>query len=515
MIETLGGHRLSPAQTAQSGLLRRRSARTFETYFLAGFFAVSLALASLFPTSGDDWAWGSQIGIDRLNTHFRDYNGRYAGDLLVILMTHWTFIAPLIVAATLTLTLFLILDVSDNRTAVGYLSVVLLFLLMPLGTWRQSVVWTSGFANYATSGLCVLIYLRALKQEWTPAPRRAGAGRLLLVFCIGLVSALFMEHVTLYLAAAGVAGLVAVWWKFARISPTCIAWALSFVVGAALMFSNGAYRSAATNPENYQQIQTTVDAHRLGAMASKVIDVISMEAVIDNKALNLVLVVLVALLLGLRGSALRQRTRIAVLALISLFFTLVHVMPIAQEHLELRLRVRSLNGLGALLLLTLLVLTAFTLVKSVRTRVLLLIGCVSIIVLVTPLLVVNPINPRCFYPTYLVFLAMVSVLLKEVLEGADFPVITRLTVPIISVIIVAITASNFLIYSVVHRTAEQRIADARAQIADGATAIKMKRLPFYGYVHDAEPGPELWRIRFKDYYGIPQQVEITWVGNRP
>jgi hypothetical protein len=72
-----------------------------------------------------------------------------------------------------------------------------------------------------------------------------------------------------------------------------------------------------------------------------------------------------------------------------------------------------------------------------------------------------------------------------------------------------------MIYGVVHHTAEQRIADARAQIADGATAIKMKRLPFYGYVHDAEPDAPLWTYRFKQYYGFPQDVKITFVSNRP
>lgn len=42
------------------------------------FFLIA-ALCWLFPYTGDDWAWGSQIGIERLKSGFANYNGRYVG----------------------------------------------------------------------------------------------------------------------------------------------------------------------------------------------------------------------------------------------------------------------------------------------------------------------------------------------------------------------------------------------------------------------------------------------------
>ena len=36
-------------------------------------FAMLFALSWLFPYTGDDWAWGSQIGLDRLHTWFDNY----------------------------------------------------------------------------------------------------------------------------------------------------------------------------------------------------------------------------------------------------------------------------------------------------------------------------------------------------------------------------------------------------------------------------------------------------------
>lgn len=36
------------------------------------------------PEALDDWRWGSEVGIMRLKTWFEGYNGRYFGDILVI-----------------------------------------------------------------------------------------------------------------------------------------------------------------------------------------------------------------------------------------------------------------------------------------------------------------------------------------------------------------------------------------------------------------------------------------------
>ena len=46
-------------------------------------FGLIAILCYLFPYTGDDWAWGSKIGIDRLNNWFENYNGRYVGNLIV------------------------------------------------------------------------------------------------------------------------------------------------------------------------------------------------------------------------------------------------------------------------------------------------------------------------------------------------------------------------------------------------------------------------------------------------
>ncbi len=60
------------------------NSRVIHNVVIASFF---LLLSFFFPYTGDDWAWGSSIGIQRLMTGFDNYNGRYAGNVLVLLLT--------------------------------------------------------------------------------------------------------------------------------------------------------------------------------------------------------------------------------------------------------------------------------------------------------------------------------------------------------------------------------------------------------------------------------------------
>ena len=71
-------------------------------------FAVFALLVFLFPYSGDDWAWGSEIGIERLKNHFDNYNGRYAGNLLAMALTRSKLLDIIITAFSLVCVLSLI-----------------------------------------------------------------------------------------------------------------------------------------------------------------------------------------------------------------------------------------------------------------------------------------------------------------------------------------------------------------------------------------------------------------------
>lgn len=120
-------------------------------------FAMLFALSWLFPYTGDDWAWGSQIGLDRLHTWFDNYSGRYVGNLIVLALTRSNMLKSLAMTAAITGIIFLLERLIKERWSF-YISIVLLICL-PKAVLRQAVVWTAGFSNYVTSIFFTLIYI--------------------------------------------------------------------------------------------------------------------------------------------------------------------------------------------------------------------------------------------------------------------------------------------------------------------------------------------------------------------
>jgi hypothetical protein len=281
------------------------------------------------------------------------------------------------------------------------------------------------------------------------------------------------------------------------------------------MFSNGAYRSATTASTKdkpvYQQIHTK-QRPSLHDLVQKAGDTISSQAVTHNVALNVVVILLVALLTTVAGTQ-AHRAKVAVLALAGLYLALSTTVTVAEKNItNLRLAVRLLNGVAAAALLAILVLCALFLVADVGRRAGIVVCCASILLLLAPLALVDPIGPRCFYPTYLLFLVLVNVLLKEVAPRPDGAVISRV-VPFLGVLVVGALLSNLVIYGVEHHAAAERIATIRHKVDQGATSVTVKRLPFRAYVHFPDPVTELWVQRYKAYYHLPASLQIHLKGS--
>ena len=222
---------------------------TFLGFLLFIAFAV---LAYQFPYSGDDWAWGSSIGLERLDNWFQGYNGRYAGNLLVLLLTRSKLLQVVCLSASL---VFLCFAVKLFNNAEGLVTVYVstcLLLLVPKEIFVQSLSWTSGYSNYVPPILLVIIYLimiRDIFEEKQPKYPRTFPW---IAYVLGVVGALFMENLTLYSIALAVLLIGYVRWRFRRFYATHVAYLAGCLSGALMMFSNSAYFSIANNTDTYR-----------------------------------------------------------------------------------------------------------------------------------------------------------------------------------------------------------------------------------------------------------------------
>ena len=89
--------------------------RCIFTYLI--LFVILFFLCLLFPYSGDDWAWGSRIGIDRLSNWFDNYSGRYLGNLIVLALTRSNLLKAVTMSFCLTGIIALLNERSEEHTS--------------------------------------------------------------------------------------------------------------------------------------------------------------------------------------------------------------------------------------------------------------------------------------------------------------------------------------------------------------------------------------------------------------
>lgn len=119
-------------------LTKRNSNRNLIITY-AIIFVLLFLLCLLFPYSGDDWAWGSQIGINRLNKWFDNYSGRYFGNLIVLALTRSNLLKAVTMSFCLTGIIAIVNKLTGKqKNGVFIISTVLLF--MPVTLLRQAVV---------------------------------------------------------------------------------------------------------------------------------------------------------------------------------------------------------------------------------------------------------------------------------------------------------------------------------------------------------------------------------------
>lgn len=482
-----------------------------EPWILAGLLVVLGALAFLFPSSGDDWAWGTVTGTERLDDRFDGYNGRWLGNFAVLFLTRVTFLTPIVVAVTLCLVLRLLVAVAGMRNPAGYAAGTALILTMPLGQWRQTIVWVSGFSNYALASVGLLLFILCVKQDWTHgwrASRRVAA----LVLPVAFASQLFIEHVSVYLVIASLANVVLLA-RHRRSVLVAGAWAVGALGGAALMFSNSAYRAIVDGTQGYQSVGGS--GSEQGGLRS-IIDQgtggVSQYAITFNTAWNVTLLLLLVVLASIHA----RRGRLSPWQFGALAAAGVGV--VGSEAIASSLQgsnyfseLTKFSWIPALGILVALVLAATTLVEDrLRSRVILALTA-SAVVLIAPMAALSPYGPRNFLPPYLVLVAIALVLLAEISAQVPSPTVSPVVVGVGLSVSLAVLAGYFAVYASISSADQERNDRLRQAVEDGRSRVQVLDLPHPGHVHNPDPKNPVDLERFLRYHELPADLKITFV----
>ncbi len=222
-----------------------------ETAFRAAvYIAVFLFWLWIFyntPYMNDDWYWGRSWGIRTTLTG--STNSRYLGNLCIVLLTRSTAFKILFPTVLVWLLHFCISRFpaeleEKHRLLIFLFSNLMLFLAEP-SIWNQTIGWLAGFANYMTSGFCLVALLMIVRKSFR-APERFSAKRTVLVFLFTFASGLFMEHLTIYFVLLSLAALVMALFLKKNIR-TAAAMLSAALVSMLVMFTGPSYQNIYEN----------------------------------------------------------------------------------------------------------------------------------------------------------------------------------------------------------------------------------------------------------------------------
>lgn len=498
-------------------------------HLLLAFIAAAFLLLSLFfmliPYSGDDWAWGSAIGVTRLRSFFNNYNGRYISDLLALIMTRSVLLRSFLMAGGVAGIAYLIADrFAEKKDLFLYFffAICVLFLL-PTDVFRETLGWTSGAANYLFCVLPILLIHRVVDRDVAGAPVKGVVLPCVLCTCIGLFGSFLVEHVTVHGPILGVVLIVYSLIVKKKISIPYIAYFAGALVGSILMFLNPAYGLIGHDKTAIRSIFTET-----GFIGQFKLNQHLFFDLLILRAFLLDLIVFAAVLLfavlKLKNGSLAKWRSTAVITLITVSSAFMVLCAIYRSFPGLS----DLTGHGsettntviyafAVLQIISLLLLPFFAVDDLPEAFRLALPIVSAVILSAPLAFVDPIGPRCFLPVYLLFITYALGLTSQAVKLAPKPeVVTQAkkaafcTLVILCLFISAVLGVR---YSRIHSTYKQRVTALRQQTEKKAKVVYVIDYPdeLKRYLWVPTPDKEHLQKRFIQYYGLSQDAKLEIV----
>ena len=123
-----------------------------------------------------------------------------------------------------------------------------------------------------------------------------------------------------------------------------------------------------------------------------------------------------------------------------------------------------------------------------------------------PLLVVIPVGPRCYFPSYVFF-----VLLECILADYAFRdmVSNCLIKRILLISGLGVYIAYFAIFMTINEANEENLINIREAAANGEKSAVFQELPFSSYMWRSSPYADKWVLRYRYFYGLPDDLEIS------
>lgn len=485
-------------------------------------FCGFLYIMSMVPFGSDDWAWGGLVGAQRLKSHFENYNGRYLGNLLIILLTKSNAVKTIGMAVVSFSVVYLIYKYIGEKSIYYFLFALFLIFIMPANIYRQTMGWASGLANYIPPVALTLLYLNLVKNIFDDEKPQYSKALILPSFVIGVSGNLFMEHITFMNIAVSLGVLIYVYIKFKSFYVVHFANFIGNALGFAIMFSNSAYGIIASGGDSYRSV---VKSSNTFEWLLNGVDRVFSRSVESNVLINIVIFILILTLIinVINKECVTQKNKI--ILLIMMFydcfycvFTAIKEYSIVSREIFTTPAMCIVRAVLGLLFVATLILIPFLTVKNKDKAFKMIIPILAQFVLIIPLFAVSPVTGRCFYPVYIMFMIYCCEILRYIINHFKVQIKVKNILCAMLLVGVIISGSFYIVkYNQISDFETQRITYLQEQINDGKSTVYLPEYPnnLKAYTEGTSPQKykwyTIWENRYKDFWGIDKNINIEQI----
>ncbi|MBP0724965.1 hypothetical protein J5Y03_07150 [Bacillus sp. RG28] len=486
--------------------------KLFFSLFVLSVFGLYFYLAYNTPLTHDDWTWGSSDGIHRLNNWFANYNGRYMGNLFELFLTRVYWIRFFVMSLFATVLVILAANQSKNNSYFNYILSLVLFLCVPINVISQTYAWIAGFSNYITSIVCVLLYLAIIKNIFEDDKPVYKTWMIIVVIPLGIITELFMEHITLYTLCMALIVIVFTAIKFRKVYAVHVTYFISTVIGAIIMFTNGAYMAIFSGKDQYRSIGQSAVAHE--SLVMKIYHTFTNEMYpmlfSNNVVLNLLIATFCIILIIKYKKSVSMFGSFIKNGLLTILVIYPLYKPIVVDRLKMsvfKIHTNDFEAFFSVIFFISVLLTIWLYTDNKNFKQKASLYWLSAIVLAAPLIFVQPFGPRCFIAPY-TFYVMVTIQLGQYIIEKKYFNLFSLN-KLFTIFALFVSACYIYIFTMNGMVDRQRMDYIHQQVNAHKDEIMLAKLPFEQFLWHSTPIIDSYQYQtFKEYYHIPENTKL-------
>lgn len=475
------------------------------------FFMLFLYLGWKVPYCHDEWKWGLHERLELMKNGFDNYNGRWIGNILIIVITRVKILKPILIAVSMIAIVWLMeTDVrrkhifeKDRCDPLPLLAIIFLLLAVPASLYGQSYGWPAAFVNYEVSVPFFLIYFIWTNELYRNKVEKYSWFQSLIIIPVGICTQLFSENITIITVAYAIWMIVYTVIKYRKVYLLEINYLCSVIAGAIIMFSNSSYWNAAShNGKNYKTIDTGVRA-----ILKRFVTQMWPDLMLNNWVLIVAITALMVALIiksGKRNFITIEMFLVFVgYSVFSVFYRVCADLTFDGNEV--------INGiiitiLSILFLLNVLVCVWMFVDKEEKVEI--CITYMGAFAFAAPLVAADPIGVRCFYVSYVFQALVIAKLLQYFLKDKEvdlfYPVL------VLAVVTCIIGIMYIRIFMIIGKYDDYRAELIKKAKEEDAKELVLPIIPFDEYTGFTEPIGDIWLVKFKEFYHIPEDVTVTY-----